>query len=307
MPSTRWRPTEPGQRRRGGFTLAEMLLALVITALLSVAVWGAVFQGVNARAAQRPRAEALREARFAIERIRETSLTSERLFFPRTDDPATAWDESVRDVLGLTLAPHLDRDGDGIADADNDGDGRSNEDPGDDIGADGNAGAPGIDDDGDGVVDGDARDDDEDGAHGEDPVNGIDDDGDGLVDEDPRADWNGDGKAGIAGIDDDGDGSVDEGDKDDDDEDGQVDEDGFEPVVYFLSGGSLVERAPNLDPANGADTSDRVLATGVTAFEVRWLSTDANARSPLIQLRVELAAPDGPVVLETRVRVGSAL
>ena len=140
------------------------------------------------------------------------------------------------------------------------------------------------------------------------PCNEIDDDGDGRVDEDWFNDITRDGVAGIIGIDDDGDGSVDEGgDERDNDEDGQTNEDSIEPVVYRLSGSTLIERLPNLTPVDGTDFSEYVLAENVVLFAVRRLPRTAGARAELVELALELAGPEGETIpLTTRVRVGGA-
>jgi hypothetical protein len=215
-------------------------------------------------------------------------------------------------VLAVALDPGLDRNLDGIADADNDGDGRSDEDSADDLTDDAANGIVGIDDDGDGAVDeggtgpsGSYTDDDEDGSFDEDPVNGVDDDGDGSVDEDPPGDRNGDGAPGVAGVDDDADGSTDEGASSDDDEGGWNNEDGLEPVVFFLNGTTLVERLPNLDPADGLDFTERPIAENVSAFQAERLAPGPNDRAVLVELTLQLAAASGETVdLTTRVRVG---
>jgi hypothetical protein len=118
-------------------------------------------------------------------------------------------------------------------------------------------------------------------------------------------DANGDGFPGIATVDDDGDGAVDEGHLQDDDEDGTSNEDSIDPVVYFLRGTTLVERLPNLDPADGLDFSERPIAENVSDFRIERLAPGANDRAVLVELTLEFATASGETVdVTTRVRVG---
>jgi prepilin-type N-terminal cleavage/methylation domain-containing protein len=298
----------PSLVTRSGFTLIELLLALSLGALVLTAVGAVVGQALQARAAVAARNELARQARFALARMTAAVEGTTRLLVPLAENPATAWSEAVRDpgVLAVTLDPRLDRNGDGFADADNDKDGRVDEDSSADATNDAKSGILGIDDDGDGLVDeGAADDNDEDGATGEDIIDGLDNDGDGSVDEDTRADMNGDNQPGIAGVDDDGDGSVDEGGVANDDEDSKNDEDWLDPVVYRLNGMTLVERMPNLNPASGADFTERPLAENVSAFRVQRVP---GARAVLVAITLELTSPGGEIAsLSTRVRVGGGL
>lgn len=317
----------PGKQE--GFTILELLIALTVAALLLSALTGVVSNTLNVRNDTQARVEATRDLRFAMDRMIRAARGSERLLLPLADNPGTNWRENVREqtvpasppegdstlataVFALTLDPALDLDQDGFADSDNDKDGRSDEDVGADHTNDNAAGIAGIDDDGDGDIDeSNAEDDDEDeddsGNKDEDEINGVDDDGDGAVDEDFMADMNNDGWAGLGGFDDDGDGSVDESNKEDDDEDeddtGNKDEDWFDPVVFFLNGSTLVERRPNLNPADGNDFTEYVIADNVTRFRVERLI--GGVRTALVDISLELTLPDlDPVSLNTRVRVG---
>ncbi len=313
---------------RRGFTLLETLLALAIAALVVAALGGVVGQALESEAETRDRNDVVREARLAMERMEWAVRRSPGLLVPRADNPATAWDEAVREpgVLAVLMDPTLDRDRDGISDAnsdrdflDLDNDGvwdpgepeRIDEDVAKDATEDGANGLVGIDDDGDGQVDeggtdagGKPSDDDEDGLFNEDPINGRDDDGDGAVDEDPSGDMNDDAKAGVATQDDDLDGLVDETQPPDDDEDGLIDEDRWDPVVYFLSGSTLRERLPNPHPTSGTDYAERDLASSVTRFRVERL-VPSQADAVVVALTLELTSARGHVVeLESRVRVG---
>jgi len=307
MPSTRALQS----RRRGGLTLLELLLAMTIASVLMAALFGVVGESLAVWTASRSHLERLEQARFAMERMTSAVRGTSRLLLPLAENPATAWSESVRDVLAVALDPTLDRDDDGFADADNDRDGRVDEDPGRDANDDGKAGIRGIDDDGDGNIDevayeDDDEDDDDAGDKDEDAVNGLDDDGDGAVDEDPDHDFNGDGEAGVAGVDDDGDGDVDEGSNEDDDEDegngGDKNEDWIDSVVFFVSGGTLWQRLPNPHATSGLDYQELALAEDVTELRVERILAP---RAVLIDLELEIGGAEG-VRLRTQVRVGDA-
>ena len=298
--------------RAAGFTLVEVLLAVAVAGLLMAALGGLVSQALQARAVVSTKNDLLQQAEFAMERMVSAVRGTTRLLLPLAENPGTAWSESARDpgVLAVTLGPTIDRDHDGFADADNDGDGRLDEDPGNDLTSDYAAGIVGVDDDGDGQVDeGNVEDDDEDGSIDEDPVDGIDNDGDGSVDEDPSKDIENDGAPGVIGVDDDGDGSIDEGgtpNKDDDDEDGAKEEDWLDSAVYFLSGTDLLERMPNLNPADGTDYAERPIAQNVSRFRVERVP---GARAVLVDITLEVTDPASgeAMSLHTRVRVGGGL
>jgi hypothetical protein len=124
---------------------------------------------------------------------------------------------------------------------------------------------------------------------------------------------NGDGAPGIAGVDDDGDGLVDDGSADDDDEDGVVDEDWLDAVVFFLQGGSLIERHPVPwdETANGfvsgRDFVTSVIAENVTRFRVERIAGTSGAPQ-LVSIELELTGPSGAgASLAARVRIGGAL
>jgi type II secretory pathway pseudopilin PulG len=297
-------------RRARGFTLLEAVLAVAIAAILLGALAGVTGQSLQALALVREHAALNEDARFAMERMVAAVSGTSRLLLPLGENPATAWSESVRDVLAVTLDPGLDRDQDGFADADNDKDGLVDEDIGSDATGDGASGIVGIDDDNDGGVDeSNVADDDEDedqtGNRDEENLDWSDDDGDGAIDEDLDSDMNLDGAPGLLGIDDDEDGSTDEGDTRDDDEDGAYDEDPVDSVVFFLSGTTLVERLPNLDPSDGLDFTERPIAENVSLFRVERLAPGPNDRAVLVDITLQVASASGETVdLTTRVRVG---
>lgn len=321
----------PGKSQAScGYTIIELLISLAIAALLLTAVNATINVVFETQSDTASRNDALSDARFAMQRMVTAVLRTNRLLLPLADNPNTDWREDVREqtvpasppegsstlataVLAVTLDPWLDIDRNGVSDADNDADGRIDEDLGGDNTNDAAPGIIGIDDDGDGNVDeSNVEDDDEDedlgGGKDEDPENGIDDDGDGAVDEDIGFDMNDDGQAGIAGLDDDGDGAVDEANDEDDDEDeddtGNKDEDWFDPVVFFLAGTTLIERRPNLAPADGADYSEYPIAENVTYFRVQRIA-GAGKRAALVDITLEVGLADAePISVNTRVRVG---
>ena len=313
-------PSFSGQK---GLSLLEVLIAVAIAALLIAAISGVVGSALNAQRNASVQNDTLQQARFAMQRMVNAVSKSRRLMIPLGENTVTAWKESERNVLAVTLDPTLDRDKDGWADANNDKDfldvnksgarntgepERIDEDIGKDNTNDGQAGITGIDDNGNGTVDGGTQNNnDEDSQDFEDPINGIDDDGDGSIDEDINNDMSGDGQPGITGIDDDFDGSIDEGPKDDDDEDGVVSEDWLDPVVYFLNGSTLMERLPNINPASGTDYTEYPIADNVSQFLVTRI-TGGNGSTALVDISLTLTPPNAePVTLTTRIGAGSGL
>ena len=316
-----------------GFTLLELLVALVLAGLVLGATSGLIKNALGTDEVVSERNQLLRDARFAMERMTSATRGSRRLLLPQADRSSTNWPENIREetdpasppigdstkataVLALTLPAYVDLDADGFPDADNDRDGRIDEDTPSDMTWDLAPGIALVDDDGDGSVDeGSANNDDDEalGTSDEDPINGVDDDADGVIDEDPGADMNGDGAPGVAGVDDDGDGQVDEGDNNDDDEDGAVDEDWLDAVVFHLQGDSLVERHPVPwdETANGfvsgRDFIESVIAENVTRFRIER-PVAGSPDEQIVDLTLELTGPTGSVVsLNARVRVGGAL
>lgn len=314
------------KRHAAGFTLTEVLVTVAILALILVGIAGVLEQALRAESATRERNDLTRQARFAMDRMTAAVSGTRLLMLPLSENPGTAWSESVREpgVLAVTLDPTLDRDGDGWADANNDKDfldlnqnatrdpgepERIDEDLDNDATNDAKPGIAFIDDDGDGAVDeGNSADDDEDGVFSnEDWLNGSDDDGDGTVDEDFDKEMNFDGAPGVAGVDDDLDGLIDEGMPsmvDDDDEDGAKSEDWLDVVVYFLSGSTLIERMPNVNPGDGNDFSERVIAENVASFRVERVPQGAG-RAVLVDITLSLSGETANVELHTRVRVGA--
>lgn len=315
-----------------GFSLVELLVATAFAAAL-IAGLGVVVGLVTAtRDGVQDRSELTRQARFAMDQMVRVVSHSRQLLLPLNDKPASKWPEHIREqtvpptapvggstlataVLAVTLPAYQDLDADGFPDADDDRDGRIDEDftrnrtysrvPGIYL----------IDDDGDGQVDeGAAADDDESGTVNDDPINGVDDDDDNNVDEDPPADINADGCPGVCGVDDDSDGSIDEGSIDDDDEDGRDNEDALNPVVFYLSSGTLMQRSPvpwdenSSGVVDGQDFINEPIAENVTRLRVERVARVAGG-DQLVDITLELTSPDRGAMLSlhTRIRVGGAL
>lgn len=326
----------PRTKKPKGYTLVEFLVTLAIGAVLIAGLGGIVGQAMDTQDTIDDRNDLTQQARFAMEQMVRVVSQSRLLLLPMADKSPTFFIENIREqtyppsppppgstlataVLAVTMPAYFDLDGNGIPDADNDGDGRIDEDLPADTTNDAKPGIRGIDDDGNGVTDhgfSPTADDDESGdwSQNEDAINGIDDDGDGIIDEDPGADNNGDGCPGDCAVDDDADGAVDEGAAADDDEDGSSDEDWYDPVVFYLVGGTLVQRTPvpwdedSSGSVTGEDFIAESIAENVTRLRVERIPQGGD-RSQLIDLTLELTSPaTGEVVsLRTQVRVGGAL
>lgn len=307
-----------------GFTLIEVLISMAIAAMLIVSLMQIINPALDAREHSQAEISALNDARFAMQQMRNVIGKSNTLFIPKPDNPGTVWNESVRDVLAISMPHSLDRDKDGWADGNNDKDfldlnqngtrdvgepERIDEDFYDDWFNNGVSGIYGIDDNGDGTADNGQgkNDDDEDGVNNEDNINGIDDDGDGAIDEDTKKDVNDDGESGVKGVDDDLDGNIDEDNKNDNDEDGSVGEDWYDPIVFYITGTSLMQRIPNLDPIDGTDFSDYIIAENVTAFSVeRQIGTDA--KTILLNITLTVNMDNGkPKTVSALIRLGGDL
>ena len=319
-----------------GYTLVSLLVALALSAIVLTALGSVVGETLRVHEQVQTKNALMHQARFAMEQMVHAISRSPLLLLPLEDSSNTSWPDNIREetvppspppqdsslataVLAVTIEPTRDIDGNGIPDADNDADGRIDEDLPEDVTNDAAPGIYLIDDMGDGTVDTLISccymDDDEDaGIADEDAINGVDDDGDGLVDEDPGNDMNADGCPGTCGIDEDSDGLIDEGNSADDDEDGQLDEDWYDPVVFYLDGDTLIQRTPvpwdesNNGFINGRDFIERPIAENVTRFRVERMVKTGN-RSLLVDLSLDLTSPatGETVSLNTRVRVGSEL
>ncbi len=316
-----------------GFSLLELIVAILITSLLLAAMHSVINPTLKASSVTQNRNDVIQAARFTMDKMVRAVNRSPTLLLPYNDKPLTSYPDNIREqtnpasappsgsslataVLAITQDPTIDLNGDGIADVDNDGDGRIDEDFPADMTNDAKPGIRGIDDDGDGNVDEgfSANDDDEYLSFAdEDPIDGVDNDGDNNMDEDPSADMNKDNEPGIAGVDDDGDGSIDEGSDNDDDEDGQNDEDWCDPVVFYMQGDALIERIPVPWDANssgtitGEDFVETTLVENVTRFRVERILQGAD-RATTVELTLEITPPNSDMFsLTTRVRVGGAL
>jgi len=331
-------PTLPATTcQQRGFTLVELLVTATISLLIIAGLSGVIQATVESKVALDERIDVARQAGFAMERMVRAVGHSRRLLLPLNDNPGTNWPEDIREetvpasppigsstlataVLAVTLPTYVDLDFNGVPDADDDGDGLIDEDLPNDNHHDFFPGIMLIDDDGDGTVDeggGWAQDDEDGTTENEDRLDGVDNDGDGSIDEDPASDNNGDNCPGLCGVDDDGDGQIDETTKDDDDEDGGTFDDPYDPVVFYLNGGTLMERTPvpwNEDgistpdgPVDGRDFVASPIAENVTLLRFERLPA-ASSGAQLVDITLELADNDGQVIsLNRRVRVGGAL
>ncbi len=312
--------------RSGGYTLVEVLLVTVLSAMLIGAANELVTQANTLQAELKTRVAVQGDIEFAFQRLQLALSGDTQILLPLADKGDTAEDEGLREesvpasgsggtaVLAVRLDRNIDRDQDGYADADNDQDGLVDEDLGSDMTNDYVNGIVGIDDDNDGSIDesffGISTDDDERlFVSDEDKLNGVDDDGDGNVDEDVSGDMNDDNAPGIAGLDDDGDGTVDEGNDNDDDEDGSEDEDWIDAVVFYLDGGRLIERMPaNWDVSgngqvNGEDYLEAEIVENVTYFRVRRIDS---GRATLVDITLQVLSDDGETLqMQTMYRVGT--
>jgi len=306
-----------------GVTLLELLMVVAISALLIAGMQGLIGTGLNAESSTRTQNNTMQQARFAMQSMVNAVSGTRRLLLPLGENPATAWSESVRNVLAVTLDPRIDRDQDGWADANNDKDyldvnnngtrdlgepERVDEDFSNDSNDDNAPGISGIDDDGDGNIDeGGTFDNDEDGFEYEDGQNHVDDDDDGSVDEDLSQDMSMDNEPGIGGVDDDYDGNVDEGFTNDDDEDGSRSEDWQDPVVYFITDTTLMQRIPNINPVDGTDYTEYPIADNVTQLQIERLMGN-DGETVLVDITLQISPPDMEAInLNTRVRVGASL
>lgn len=320
-----------GQKAKG-YTLIELLLAVVLASMLILGLSGVTNLATQTHRIVGENNKLTRQARFAMQHMQQAVGNTRLLLLPLNDKPWSNWLENVREetvppttptddstkytaVLAVTLPLYSDLDGDGFPDADNDKDGRVDEDLGNDAQNDNAAGIYLIDDNGDGSVDeGNNNSDDESSTINDDPINGVDDNGDNNIDEDAASDNNDDGCPGVCGVDDDGDAAVDEGTAINDDEDGQQDEDWYDPLVFYLDNGTLMERTPvpwdetGIDGITGRDYIVESIAENVTRFRVERLPLNGG-QNVLVDLTLELTSPvtGETVSLNTRVRIGGAL
>lgn len=308
---------------QSGLSLVETLITISIAGFLIIGMSELVGFALKAETSIRAKNDSLQRGRFAMQLMVSSVRMTRRLMIPLAENTNTAYSESVRNILAVTIDPTQDRDGDGWADGNNDKDfldinnnsfqdggepERIDEDTQGDMTNDNKSGIILIDDDGDGHIDESAvADDDEDSLFNEDKLDYIDNDNDGSIDEDMGHSMRESGASGILGFDDDYDGSIDEEDGKDDDEDGPQGDDWLDPVVYFLTGSTLVQRVPNINPVDGTDYQENPILENVTNFQVIRIP-QGGGRAVLVEITLELISTDGEQLsFNTRVGVGSGL
>ncbi len=249
------------------------MISLVLLSMLLLLCFRILTGALDTWNYGRQQSELLHSARFAMERmVRKVRETSWVLLPLRDSDPNDPLypNQSYYPRTILAVSGGIDNDGDGLVD----------EDPGDDITGDNAAGIVGIDDDSDGLVDeGNVKKDGEgSGVTDNDAIDGIDNDGDGIVDEDPGQNFYGiQGKKGK-----------------DDDGDGAVNEDPLDPLIFYLSGSTLMERQDVL----GVTASLIPLAENVAEFQVVRRRVNGNT---LIDIHLRLDNGKEHVELNTTV------
>jgi prepilin-type N-terminal cleavage/methylation domain-containing protein len=278
----------------GGFTLIELLVSLAIVGILLAALSGVVQKAYDQWNYSRARSELLYQGNFAMDMMVTAVAETNRLLIPLQDNPATAHDESLRDILAITMNPLLDSDGDGFLDADNDHDGLVDEDIPADNNLDSQAGIQDIDDDGDGSIDESLSlyDNDENGMPGDDWLDGVDNDGDSSVDEDIP--WDNDANVfGYNTMDNDG--------------DGLENEDWLDPVIFLVSsdGTSLIQRKPVVNWPNGSKTKDLIIAQAeVVVLSIQRLPMASDDRHGQLSITLQLeSSAGGTLTLQSQVRV----
>lgn len=232
-----------------GLTLTELLISITIISLIAGVSTQMIGGALDSWDHGRGKGELRNAGRLAMERmvsqVRTTSWVLLPLMISDPTDPGYPSSSYYpRDILAVSGM--IDNDGDGLAD----------EDPYKDVTQSGKAGLKGIDDNNDGIIDNGntTEDDDEDGLKNEDLVDGVDNDGDGRVDEDPDNTFYS---------------SV---ENDDNDGPSNINEDFFDPVIYYLHGTDLKERHDELQ----FTVSDSVIAENVTQFIVLRRMVNSN-------------------------------
>jgi prepilin-type N-terminal cleavage/methylation domain-containing protein len=265
-----------------GLTLVELLVCMAILGIIATAAMPLLSTSLEAYGRGTSRAGLYHEGLLAMERMTSGVRHSTFLLIPNAHN-------ITRDILAFSGLINDDGDyyfNDPLFP-------KIDEDPGEDMNADGKPGIKDYDDDGDGWVDEflERKDDDEDiffmfGGINEDPLDGVDNDGDGNIDEDFGNDTNNDGKPGIAGMDDNANGTIDDGNsKEDDDEDGLKNEDPLNEVIYEFDSGTktLTESVPSTGESN-------VLSTRVNLFQVKYQSPG------LIEIKLQLTGDNNEIV-----------
>jgi prepilin-type N-terminal cleavage/methylation domain-containing protein len=318
-----------------GFSLIEFLIATVLVVVVIGMAWQNLDAMLVSEASIRHKNQLTHDANAALQHMVQAVERTRFLMLPLAENVNSAANESVRvfppraefpyetAVLAVALDPTLDRDRDGFADANNDKDffdlnkngvkdpgelERIDEDLPSDTTFDNAAGIILIDDDNDGVTDeagSNSADDNENGLSDEDSINGRDDDLNGAADDDPNGDMNADGKPGIGGVDDNGNGVIDDANSRDDDEDGKQDEDWLDAVVYYIAGNVLMERMPDVNPADGRAYTASKLIDNVSFFKVERLVQHGAANT--VRLTLTVSSGSDSVSLTAQVRAGSGL
>jgi len=298
----------------GGFTLVEILIALAFASILVVGTLGLATPALDSYHYSQARSDLVMQGNFAMEQMIDAVTKTRRLLLPLADNPDTSQNESLRDLLAVTLDPLIDRNHDGYADANNDKDffdtnGNAIRDADElenideDIPPDNtNDSRPGIihiDDDNDGLTDewwflGTMyTDNDEDGQTREDHIDGYDNDGDSSIDEDiPRKNDQEGGDANTY----------------DNDGDGLKSEDWLDPVVFYVSGDGtrLLQRIPVVNAADGATFTEHALVQADSiSLTVQRLTSLPGDRGDLVEITLQLDhSPGGKVLLQSRIRAG---
>lgn len=277
------------QHSEKGFTLTELLIAISIMTLLTVAAAGLVYSYLEAQEESERASTLHQEALLTMERMTLVVKGCTFLHIPNSHS-------NNRQLLAVSGMGNDDNDfyfGDPLFP-------RIDEDVNLDMTKESSPGIPGWDDDGDGHIDEDSglpdslytQDDDEDGLANEDPLDGWDNDGDGNVDEDTGEDMTDDGHPGIEGIDDDCDGPIDEGlYLSDDDEDDTTNEDWLNPRLFHYDGGLNIIREGSFDEGTWTWTWS-LLCSHVTGFDVTYYPPSAT-RAPLVSISMTLTGDDG--------------
>jgi len=253
-------------KSKRGLTLIEVLISIAIMSLIAGVLVQLVAGSFDSWKHNKNKGELLNTAQLAMERMASKVRITTWVLLPLkisdpTDPGYPVTSYYPRDILAVSA--NIDNDGDGLVD----------EDPENDITADGAAGIMLIDDDNDGTVDeGSAHDDDEDGTGNEDAIDKFDNDGDGIFNEDPGVGFYG---------------SI-----NDDDGDGINGEDPFDPVIYYLAGTTLMERQNVLT----ATIADNIIAENVVQFEVLRRRVNENT---LIDIYLKLDNGEESVELRT--------
>ena len=92
----------------------------------------------------------------------------------------------------------------------------------------------------------------------------------------------------------------------DDDKDGAKGEDWLDQVVFHQVGSTLLERRPNLNPTDGTDFTERVIADGVSRFRVVRIP-GVNGSAVLVDITLTLSSATASTTVQTSVRVGAGL